>query len=128
AGSPAATGVAPPTSESSGDAEGKAAAPPNEKGTCRAGAGARAAAPPKAAAPRPSSTTRGKRRQRQSAPLEKAAAPGPSSATRGRRQQRHARKPARFANAYVGSSDDSEVPKSRESADSNSSSDDGSEP
>ncbi|CAN0340916.1 unnamed protein product, partial [Ectocarpus sp. 6 AP-2014] len=104
AGSPAATGVAPPTSESAGDAEGKAAAPPNEKGTCRAGAGARAAVPPKAAAP------------------------GPSSTTRGRRRQRHTRKPVRFANAYVGSSDDSEVPNSRESADSNSSSDDGSEP
>ncbi|CAN0377650.1 unnamed protein product, partial [Ectocarpus sp. 8 AP-2014] len=73
-------------------------------GTCRAGAGARAAPPPKAAAP------------------------GPSSATRGRRQQRRARKPARFANAYVGPSDDSELPESRESADSNSSSDDGSEP
>ncbi|CAM9554479.1 unnamed protein product [Ectocarpus sp. 4 AP-2014] len=97
-------------------------------GTRRAGASARVAPPPKAAAPGPSSTTRGRQRKRHSAPPEKVAAPGLLSATRGRRQQRHARKPARFANAYVGSSDDSEVTGSREPADSNSSSDDGSEP
>ncbi|CAB1112983.1 unnamed protein product [Ectocarpus sp. CCAP 1310/34] len=110
-GSPAVTGVVPPTPGSAGDAAGKATAPPT-----------------KAAAPGPSSTTRGRRRQRQSAPPKKTAAPGPSSATRGRRQQRQSRRPAKFADAYVGSSDDSEVPESRESAHSTSSSDDGSEP